>query len=673
MNQILYILLTSSISAAIVIGAVLLARVALRRAPKIFSYMLWAVVLFRLVCPFGIDTGFGIVPELTFAGGLTAAVEPETKPVGTVAKAQNAAPVDRTEGTRTEGSAAAPAPDIEPTADSGEASVDTAATAAEHSEAQSAWSVALFCLWLAGMAAALGWYALSWFRLRRTVSTATRVNGDSSGRIYQSDQIGTAFVFGMIKPRIYLPTWLDAAAYRCVVAHEQVHLRRFDYIIKPLAFVVTSVYWFNPFCWLAYVLMCRDMEMICDEAVLRKFGDRVRTGYVEMLLGFGTRRLLSVETAFGETAAKARIRNALTCRKPTRLAFIAAAMAVLLVTAACVGTAGRQEQTASPSDAAVSETDAPIRYVEYIVDDAGISHIPDWEWVTADDTGDDQIHTADSAPQKYGRSYDSTVYDKLFALLDWRSLEPVGENHEHQIPMLDGMDSSLICVIFDEHTYCWLDANGRMVVALYPKEGARYEAAMDVYYADYREADISGGPIPATPEYVLGSTYIYDAPDTLYAEARALLDTLPAFEGDPFSPRADTFDGFIAENGKYYANSNIGCDEIEAILDGDLRIYSETADCDFFIERASDEYDAVWETFIDAGTKARIEKQAEYELYDAHVLTVSRADGSSSDSVTIYADYCVMKVISGGEEFWLNGSIWVRAGYYEIVHYADGD
>lgn len=243
-----------SLTASAIILVVVLARLALKRAPRWCSYALWSVVLFRLLCPVSIGSAFSVLnlsrtPVVSAAGRVTAVNYVESIPglePGDVAPAPSLAP-----------SVTAPSGGLTPQ-DVG-ASVD--------------WIGVLAWLWVIVAAAMLLWALVSYLSLRVRLWDSAVLEG----RVRVSRRIDTAFVAGMLRPRIYLPEGLSERERECVLAHERGHIRRGDHLMKPLAYVALCLHWFNPLVWLAWVLAMRDMESSCDEAALRRLGSR-RTG-----------------------------------------------------------------------------------------------------------------------------------------------------------------------------------------------------------------------------------------------------------------------------------------------------------------------------------------------------------------------------------------------------------
>ena len=291
-------LVNRSIAASWLVLAVLVLRLLLRRGPKWASVLLWGLVGFRLVCPFTLESALSLLPS------------GETVP---------------------ENIMLSPAPAL----NSGVAAVDrvvnpivaeTFAPAPAASANPLQVLIPLLALvWAAGVLALCLYTLVSWLRLRRRVAEAVPVRDN----IFDSARVPTPLVFGLVRPRIYLPTSLPAEARDPVIAHEEAHIARRDHWWKPLGFVLLTVYWFNPLLWAAYILFCRDIELACDERVVRGMGPGQRADYSQALLecSTGRRALGACPLAFGEVGVKARVKAALHYKKP---AFWAAAGALML-------------------------------------------------------------------------------------------------------------------------------------------------------------------------------------------------------------------------------------------------------------------------------------------------------------------------------------------------------
>ena len=328
MKELFLSLVNISITAGYLILAAVLLRLLLARAPKWIRGILWALVGVRLIFPFSLESALSLipsaetVPQSVLAPGavpavtsgfpavdgalnpvLSAALEPETAPGAGV-------PLWRT-------------------------------------LADGAWIV-----WLAGLGLMLLYAVISTARIRRSVREA--VPGEEKG-VWLCDAVRSPFILGVIRPRIYLPSLpLSGEAESYLIAHEKAHLRRGDHLWKPLGFLLLCVYWFNPLCWLAYVLLCRDIELACDERVIRDLDRGQIADYSEALLRFSVprRRVAACPLAFGEVGVKTRIRSALSYKKPAFWIVIAALLACVAA-AVCLLTVPKKPE-ADPAELAAT-------------------------------------------------------------------------------------------------------------------------------------------------------------------------------------------------------------------------------------------------------------------------------------------------------------------------------
>lgn len=291
-------LLNMSFTAGTVILSVMAARLVLKKAPKSYAYVLWSAALFRLVCPFSLESAWSLLPT-------------------------KAAPI-------TQGIARMAQPEI----DTGIAAIDRFVNAAlppatPHASANplQIWLSVGSLVWVAGIAVLLVYSAFTLRKLQHRLRGAAHVEGN----IYLSGSIDTAFVLGVFRPRIYLPANLSPKEREYILLHEQTHIRRFDHIAKVLSFLVACAHWFNPLVWCAFFLSARDMEMSCDEAVIKKLGSDVKRDYSASLLTLATGRRVpgAAPLAFGEGDTKGRIKNVLNYRRPAFWVMAAAAVAVL--------------------------------------------------------------------------------------------------------------------------------------------------------------------------------------------------------------------------------------------------------------------------------------------------------------------------------------------------------
>lgn len=287
--------------------AVMLARLALRRAPKWAVCLLWVLVAVRLVLPFSLQSPVS----------LQAAQSPVTAALYELPQTQEAA--QKTDEVLSGGSVepVAPLPPVE------------SVTAQPVPAIKPVMTVSLLAaIWLAGVVMMLTYMLVSYLGIYRRVCTAVRLEGN----VYRCGSWGTPFVLGLLRPRIYVPEGMDDAALPQVLAHERCHIRRGDHLVKPLAFLLLALHWFNPVLWAAYVLLGRDMENACDERVLRGVDGAGRAAYSRALVACAVRQRPAAvcPLAFGEVAVQERVKNAMNGKKPAVWA------AVLLVIAAAV-------------------------------------------------------------------------------------------------------------------------------------------------------------------------------------------------------------------------------------------------------------------------------------------------------------------------------------------------
>lgn len=285
-----------SIIANWLILAVILLRLLLKKAPKWITCLLWAVVAVRLICPFSIESPVSLVPETTSAiqeAVDTNLIHPEAAP------SQTAVTLTQQE-----------TPDSHPGSNS--------------------FASLTPLVWGIGVLLMLGYLTLSYLKMRRLVREAVW----EKENIWICDAVPTPFILGIIRPKIYLPSGLPERNREYVIAHEQSHLRCKDHWWKPMAFLLLAVFWFDPLMWIAYPLVCRDIEFACDERVIRHYGLSGKKAYSEALLACSSNRklVLACPIAFGETAVVQRIRNVLNYKKP-RFWIILVSVIVIAITA----------------------------------------------------------------------------------------------------------------------------------------------------------------------------------------------------------------------------------------------------------------------------------------------------------------------------------------------------
>lgn len=314
MDDVFLKLVNLSISASWLILAVLVLRVVLKKAPKWVMPLLWGVVALRLVCLFSIESALSLIPSA------------ETIPSEIVTETRE--PVLYEQATL----------DIvtNPTLPSA-AEVPVGVSRQQAQVDFNIYSV----LWLAGMAALLVHALVSAGKLKRKLATAILLRDN----IYESEFVDSPFVFGVVKPNIYLPMHMDEGTAAYVIAHECAHLARRDHWWKVLGYLVLALHWFNPLVWVAYILFCRDIELACDEKVVRGLDGAARADYSQALLSCAApkRAVAACPLAFGEGNIKTRVKSALHYKKPAFWVAAAAVLAVVIV-AVCFLTNPRSER-----------------------------------------------------------------------------------------------------------------------------------------------------------------------------------------------------------------------------------------------------------------------------------------------------------------------------------------
>lgn len=288
MSELFLQLLNMSITAGWVVLGVVVLRLCFRRAPKWISVLLWGLVAVRLLLPFSIESALSLLPSgETVPHEILQAEKPAIQSgIPSVNAVVNPFLQD----------SFAPAPGN---------SVNPMQVVTEIA----AW------VWIVGVAGMMLYFFVSFFLLKRKLREAVWVEEN----IWACDGVDTPFLFGVFRPRIYLPSFLAEEDAAFVIAHEKAHLKRKDHLWKPLGFLLLAVYWFHPLLWVGYILLCKDIELACDEKVLRELGEQSKKPYSNALINCSTSRkwISACPLAFGENGVKARVKSALHYKKPT--------------------------------------------------------------------------------------------------------------------------------------------------------------------------------------------------------------------------------------------------------------------------------------------------------------------------------------------------------------------
>lgn len=290
MTELFLHVINGSISASWLILAVLLLRFILKKAPRWIPVLLWGMVAFRLLCPLSIENPLSLIlREQVITDLMMSSPGPEVQ-------------IGNTPSSHTENVYFGGVP-----------SEDSVQTALHTDNDMDVMSV-LAIVWIGGVCLLTLYFVFSCFRLHRQVSTAVVLRDN----IFQSETVSSPFVLGVVRPRIYLPFGISIRNLEYVISHERAHIRRGDHWWKPLGFLLLTVHWFNPLMWLSYVLLCRDIELACDERVIKELNRSQRADYSQALLACSVshRSIAACPLAFGEVGVKERVKSVLNYRKP---------------------------------------------------------------------------------------------------------------------------------------------------------------------------------------------------------------------------------------------------------------------------------------------------------------------------------------------------------------------
>ena len=462
MHRLFPIVCNMSLTASVVILAVLAVRLLLRRAPKVFAYALWAVVLFRLLCPVSVTSAVSLM------GALGAPAQERTQRTSAVEYVPADIMIRGTAPAVTQ----LPQPPLP--AETGGAVSDAPADTAPAAVPAMSFNEPVFILtliWLAGMVLLLAYSLVSLLRLRRRLVGTVRLRDN----IYLADHIPSPFVMGLFRPKIYLPSTLTETERGYILRHEQYHLRRRDHLVKFLSFLALCIHWFNPLVWAAFVLSGKDMEMSCDEAVVRELGEDIRADYSASLLSLATgRRIVAgMPLAFGEGDTGSRIRNLLNWKRPRP--WVMAVCAVV-----CVGLIALCAANPRGTDAADGEENGSWPSVEAYVQDVMLSQTEvSYYAYNADGTISSQPRTAAVTDRKLiylekGGEVTGLAPDGI--LEEW-------EYHYLTKPELDvDMDAVALAggQYHDDEGYFDLGSGNRHIVVALRHENNRYDILCDI-------------------------------------------------------------------------------------------------------------------------------------------------------------------------------------------------
>lgn len=344
-----------SLTAAFAALVVILLRLALRkRAPRQTVCLMWLIVFARLLFPFNLESHVSVMPAALAEPPAAVTQAPENLPAAVTFPVQEQTPAQAVQPglvhTAVQEPAAVTPPVIQAPADHAPSVPDSTPSDdfnADSIPAAFPWQALLAGVWLAGVLAMLGYALISYLRLRRSVFAAVR----AADGAWEHPHVYSPFILGFFRPKIYLPAGVTGPARQLILCHERAHLRRRDYIVKPICWLALALHWFNPLVWASYLLMSRDIEVACDQAVIRQLGPGVKADYSSALLALATngRFPAPCPLAFGLGGVGSRIRNILSYRKPAAWIGVMSALAAILA-AVCLLTDPIAQASSPPED-----------------------------------------------------------------------------------------------------------------------------------------------------------------------------------------------------------------------------------------------------------------------------------------------------------------------------------
>ena len=308
MSAVFLKILNMSITASWLILAVVLARMLLKKAPKWISCLLWGLVAIRLFCPFSFESNLSLIPNSETIPSDIAIQQKPAIDFGIKSFNEAINPIIAESFTPDPVSSVNPLQIVIPV---------------------------LAIVWIAGILIMLAYALISYMKLKKTVSVCV----SAGEKVFACDDVETPFILGVFKPKIYIPSSMEGDTLVHVIRHEKAHLQRHDHWWKPLGYLFLAVYWFNPLCWIAYILLCRDIETACDEKVIRDMDKADMAAYSQALLdcSFHRKKIAACPLAFGEAGVKERIKGVLNYRKPAFWIIVAAIIACIVL-AVCLMT-----------------------------------------------------------------------------------------------------------------------------------------------------------------------------------------------------------------------------------------------------------------------------------------------------------------------------------------------
>ncbi|MBP5555542.1 MAG: hypothetical protein J6X94_11820, partial [Lachnospiraceae bacterium] len=444
MSDVFIKILNMSLSASWLILAVIVLRFLLRKAPKWSMCLLWALVAIKLVIPFSPESVLSLIPSN------------EVIPQNITMESH-------------------------PHVNSGIVYLDTAVNPVMESnlspqpcDSANPMQVVMYMagiVWCAGVILCLAYALVSYILLRRKVRASKRIED----RIYSCDEVASPFILGVFRPVIYIPSGISREITDYVIAHENAHLKRGDHFWKPLGFIILSVYWFNPLCWIAYILLCRDIEYACDEKVIRDKDREYANSYSQALLDCNAQRriIAACPLAFGETGVKSRIKGILNYKKPA-FWIIVVSIVACLVLAVCFLTRPEKERDSAETDPIAAKeydmTEPPVLTVTY-VGDSHEAMLGTYSWYHLNEDGmisgelADSMHPlflSDLRPVFYLYPYDDEIKLDFAVEPDEVFIKCWDEKYATKGD-IDESDFSVLKYTYDTHSFIFPNETGVVI------------------------------------------------------------------------------------------------------------------------------------------------------------------------------------------------------------------
>lgn len=516
-NALFLKIVEQGLNAGIIILIVFVVRALLKGFPKNFAYLLWIVVAFRLMIPVSIDSGISVYnlfnnEKMELKNTNSQEVSSTSNAVATVQTAVESPQkiieeniVDNTENIVYQ----------EYQTNKNVFITDIFRTEKTTTNFKSGkWISILACFWLSGILALMCYTIVAHRKIRRKIQFGIRWYG----RVYECDGIRSPFVFGIISPKIYLPFRLNKVEQQCILAHEEYHIKRGDYLIKSVAWLLVVVYWFHPLVWVAYHLMCFDMEMSCDEKIIAGFDMQLRKEYSRLMLAFAAnKRQFSVSPlAFGEGNTMKRIQNILEYQKTVRWKLAVGSVVVTLTFAACA-----TDAKSVPSDTNKTTISESGNTQQNILSDNSTSNFSAESNISNDFTQniEDSEHIITHREAQWA---ENSMFDLEFCSLDYADSDKILFHISSGLFVYDLEKQQIIRSVDLKTLNCQaVQTGGDCLVAVYQNSSGQLKAVITPY------------------PYSAGTGYIYDAEsDELFIYNTALLDNYELF--DRFVSRYDT-------------------------------------------------------------------------------------------------------------------------------------